>query len=208
MHMCYFSRPVTIAKWHCSAHKTSILKGLTKWSCLTIKVELVIRVPASTSEWPHTKNCGERSYYKRNWQETVPSVQQLAIQLKKGHIWQICLRMAWWAPSASISSMSHHYGNTLTLKLTPSHNFKRIQEIILSKPPIFYFAKKVFLCVLPNNTLTNISSYTIVYFSIIIFMSTIVICICILPTVILALLSCRLWILFRPDHTDQTGLNI
>ena len=67
--MCYFSRHVTIAKWHCFMHTELINEKLP-----TIKTVLVIRVPAPTSEQPHVKYCGGRSY-KWNWQETAPLVQ-------------------------------------------------------------------------------------------------------------------------------------
>ena len=58
-----------------------------------------------------------------------------------------------------------HLGNMHTLKLTLSCKFKHIQEIqeiSLSKLPIF-IRQNVFFCVLPNNTLANISSYTVAH---------------------------------------------
>ena len=56
--MYYFLHHVTIAKWH----YFTILRELINQKFLTIKAELIIRVPASTNEQPHTKNCGGQSY--------------------------------------------------------------------------------------------------------------------------------------------------
>ena len=105
-------------------------------SYVTIKAELVIKVPATTSEWPYKENCGRQLQVELARNGAMhENAAMYPLRVYMFH------EVVWLTYVSSFTFVSPQLDNMRTLKLTPCCNFKCMQEIvwlIFTLPNCFY----------------------------------------------------------------------